>query len=169
MKKLIFLTAAVVMVAVGANAQDFSKGDWFLNAQTSSLGLEHSFVDDLSTTTFDLGVGGGYFLSNKFAIDALVGFDLVKVKDVDGVSAFNIGAGVRYYPVSNLFAKVGYKGVNASAGGKSAWTSYLGASVGYDFFFNDRVFFEPAVYYQKNLADGGENVLGLSLGLGIKF
>ncbi len=156
--------AAVVVAVSGANAQDFSKGDWLLNANLSGLNMEHSFADGFSTTTFDINAGGAYFLSNKFAIDASLGLNMLKVKDVDAVNIFTIAAGVRYYPVGNLFVRAGYEGLDAGE-----WASYAGVGVGYDLFLSEKVFFEPAVNFQKNLAKGGENVLGLSLGIGVKF
>ena len=166
MKKVILLAAVAMMAAVGANAQSFKKGDWFVGAQSTSLDFKHRFVEGAAATDFDLSAVGGRFLSDKFAVDAMAGIDYAKVKGADGANAFNFGAGVRYYPVGNLFARVGY---NGQARTNADLISYVDAKVGYDFFFNDKVFFEPAVYYEKNLAKGGENVLGLSLGFGVRF
>ena len=170
MKKLIFMTMAAVVVAVSANAQNFNKGDWFLGAQASGLDLGYSFVD--KSNSFDLGLAAeaGYFISDKFAVDATLGLVYAKVKDVDdATSTFTLGVGARYYFAGNFFGRVGYEGLNVSLGGESAWADYLGVSVGYDWFLSEKVFFEPAVYYQKNLAKGGENRLGVQLGIGVKF
>lgn len=166
MKKFLFLTMAAVVVAVSANAQGFSKKDLFLNANISGLNLEHEFVSGGSATAFDLNVGGGYFISDKFAIDALIGIGYAKTKGVDGASAFGFGAGVRYYPAGNFFAKVGYDGLKAK---NVDLASRLGLTVGYDCFLSEKVFFEPAVYYKKNLAKKGPSTVGLSLGVGVKF
>lgn len=152
---------AALVVAVSANAQDFNKNDWFLNARISGLELSHTFVDGASATTFDFGFGGGYFFADKFAIDAMLGVGII-----EDLSVFTLGAGVRYYPVGNLFARVGYDGTKVE---DLDFASMLGLTIGYDWFLTEKVFFEPGVYYKKNLADGGANQIGLSLGLGVKF
>ncbi|MDR2912121.1 MAG: type IX secretion system membrane protein PorP/SprF [Alistipes sp.] len=162
MKKAIFLTVAAVVLAVaGANAQSFNKNDWFLDANLSSLGLAHSFVDGESATAFDLNVGGGYFLSDKFAVEAAFGIGII-----EDVNAFTFGAGVRYYPYENLFASVGYRGNKVES---IDLESNLAVSVGYDLFLSEKVFFEPAVFYQRTLDDIGVNTIGLSLGVGVRF
>jgi hypothetical protein len=80
---------------------------------------------------------------------------------------------VRYYPASNLFARVGYYGSVPLFSGDER--SYFDARIGYDIFLSKKVFFEPALYYQKNLNKsfytnrGTENVFGLSLGFAVRF
>lgn len=155
------------MTAVSVDAQSFDKGDWFLGAQSTGLDIIHRFTDGSSGTDFDLSFGSGLFLADKLAIDVMTGIDYVKVKDADGVGAINFGAGVRYYPVGNLFARLGYNGQARFHDGKLV--SYLDAKVGYDIFLSEKVFFEPAVYYEKRTIKGGENILGLSIGIGVRF
>ncbi|MDR2891368.1 MAG: hypothetical protein LBV18_07250 [Alistipes sp.] len=161
MKKLFLSAAAVLLVAVGANAQNFSKGDWFLGASVSNLQLDHAFVDGDSATSFELQAQGGYFVGNKFAVDLGVGAGIV-----EDISAFTFGVGVRYYPVGNFFARVGFDGAKIE---DLDLLSQLGVSLGYDLFVSDNVFFEPSVYYRKILNDGGANSIGLSLGVGARF
>lgn len=81
-------------------------------------------------------------------------------------SSFTFGAGVRYYPVGDLFARIGYSGIVRK---EADFSSALGVSVGYDLFLSDKVFFEPALSYSKNLSKLGNHNLGLSLGIGVKF
>lgn len=170
MKKL-FLMAAVaamtVMTSVSANAQNFEKGDRFLGAQNTGVVLEHRSYDGWSGTDFDVNAVGGWFFADKFSVDAMLGFDYAKVKNADANHAFNFGAGVRYYPVAGLFARLGYNGQLHFKTGNQF--SYLDAKVGYDLFLSETVFFEPAVYYEKQLNRVKENGFGLSLGLGVKF
>ena len=166
MKKLLIVTLAAVGVAVGAKAQNFEKGDWMIKADVSNLQLTQSFSDGLSLTSFDVGVNAGYFLANRFAVEAALGLDYSKMKGSDGVADFSFIAGARYYPVDNLFAKVGYYGY-VSDGSKVR--SLLGAWVGYDLFLSENVFLEPAVVYTRHLIEGGSNNLGLSLGFGVRF
>ncbi len=164
MKKVIFMAVAALMVAVSANAQ---KGDWVLSGRLSGLDLNYAFADDYTNNAkFNIGANVGHFLSDKFMLDATLGLDYTKVKDVDANTAFAFGVGARYYFAGDFFGRIGYDGLKKK---DVDLASYLGVSVGYDWFISDKVFFEPAVYYQKNLAKGGENNLGLSLGVGVKF
>lgn len=177
MKKIIWISVWVVM-SMGANAQEWNKGDWFLGAQSTGLKLQHRFYDGSSGTDFDVNAVGGWFFADKFSADAMLGFDYAKVTNVvpgfddsketnvNVNHAFNFGAGVRYYPVGNLFARVGYNGQLNRTGNLF---SYLDVKVGYDLFLSERVFFEPAVYYEKELGYSKENILGLSIGIGVKF
>jgi opacity protein-like surface antigen len=170
MKKGILLVMATVLVAMGANAQNFGKGDRFLGARSTGLGFSHAFGNNVpSDTNINLDGYGGWFLSDKFAVDALLGFNINKVSDLNSSASYNLGVGVRYYPVGNLFARVGYNALIRN-NDDTGLISDATATVGYDLFLNDNIYFEPAVFYQKNIAnDGGKNTLGLSLGLGIKF
>jgi hypothetical protein len=52
---------AVVMAAAGADAQNISKGDWFLNGQFSSLELAHTFMDEFSSTSLNVAANGGCY------------------------------------------------------------------------------------------------------------
>ena len=167
MKKLLFLTMAAVVVAVsGANAQNFNKGDWLLNGSFSGLDLNYGFMKDYSETNVEIQAAVGHFVVDKVAIDATLGLGIWKAKDFDADTTFSFGLGVRYYPTDNLFARVGYNGMSVT---DEEYGAALGISVGYDWFLSRNVFFEPAVYYQKTLGEGGGNALGLSLGVGVKF
>lgn len=171
MKKL--LICLVLLVAVSANAQNkFSKGDWFLGAQSTGLGFESRFHDG-GSLTLNVGVLGGWFFAPGFAVDAMGGIDYVNERGFQSDGTINFGAGVRYYPVGNLFARLGYNGNVLWSGDVR---SYLEAKVGYDIFISGKIFFEPAVYFQKNIDSGSyignrwtENVLGLSIGIGVRF
>ena len=162
-----------MLITTGASAQNFEKGDWVLRADVSNLRLSHSFADQLSTTSFDAGVATGYFLADKLAVEAQLGLDWSKIKGTDASSDFTFGAGVRYYPVGNLFARVGYAGrkrdgSDLTSSGRDL-SSFLMAAVGYDLFLSDKVFFEPAVVYSDNLGKNEPQSLGLLLGLGVRF
>ena len=182
MKKAFLLAAVAVVVTVSANAQNrFDKGDWLVGVQGAGLGFESRFNDgnggsrDLNASVF-----GGWFLLDKLAFDLSAGLSHTSVgsKSRVGYAAgytkttlFDFSGGVRYYPVGNLFARIGYHGKT----GTDTWAQYLGAKVGYDIFLSKNVFFEPAVYYEKNLnkrmfkGQQRENVLGVSFGFGMRF
>ncbi len=166
MKKIILMVAVSVMVAVGANAQNgFDKGDWTLGASLTDMGFNHSFgKGTLSNTHFDLGVYGGHFFTDKLAVNARLGFDVLKVKGLDASADFTFGVAARYYPLCNLFASAGY--IGTATGGSLA--SNVSIEVGYDLFLSEKVYFEPIVYYSTRL-DTKVSGVGLSLGVGVKF
>jgi opacity protein-like surface antigen len=167
MKKVFLSAVATVMVMVGASAQDFARGDFFLGAQSTNLGLNHTFGKGIvANTNFNLNLYGGYFFADMFAVDAMFGVNFVKMKGADTNSGFTFGAGVRYYPVDNLFARLSYRG-DTSTGVKLAST--VGIELGYDVFLSDDIFFEPTIYYARTLSGTKANGLGLSLGIGVMF
>ncbi len=158
MKKILFLTMAAVVVSFSANAQ---QGDWVIGGKLTGLDLTHSFKEGYSQTTFDLAATVGYFATDKFMLDVTLG-----IGAGEGYSSFNFGVGARYFFYDNFFARVGYEGVKTKG---TDFGSVIGVSVGYDYFISDKVFFEPAIFFKKNLAKGTANQIGLSMGLGVKF
>jgi hypothetical protein len=152
MKRAILMAVVAVMTAVGASAQNFNKGDWFVGAQSTGLTLQTRFNSDNTTTDFNLGAVGGRFLSDKFAVDGVLSFNINKVSDLESSSSYNLSVGVRYYPVWNLFARVGYNALIRNTD-DTGLISDVNASMGYDMFLNDRIYFEPAVFYQRNIAN----------------
>ncbi len=172
--KKIFGGIAAVLLAGSATAQNFNKGDWFLGAGSTELGLNHSWGKRTfqNSTTFNLQGTGGWFFADKFAVDASAGLSYVRVGEKGRLgylseTNFVFGAGVRYYPVGNLFGRLGFRGET----GTNLYA--LSLDVGYDFFITDKFYFEPAVYYYKNLTEsysgGRQNGVGLSLGFGVRF
>jgi hypothetical protein len=188
MKKVILMAAVAVMTSIGAMAQNFDKGDWFVGIHTTNLDISRAFgKDPWPETNIDLDATGGLFLSDKFAIDALAGFsyrrypifssdEFDEFEEYEWWADFAIGVGARYYPVGNLFVRAGYRGYATC---DSSFVSYVDAKVGYDLFIAKNVFFETAAYYEKNLnrsffeteipGKPGDNVIGLSLGIGVRF
>jgi hypothetical protein len=167
----------LLSVAVNSNAQNrFEKGDWMVGAQSSGLDFKSRFNGGVQAKELNFDAMGGWFFADRFALEVTAGFDYLKARGMstsDGAVTF--GAGVRYYPVGNLFARFGYNGSVPTPSGDLR--SYFGLKAGYDIFLARNVFLEPAVYFDKRVffernpgVDAGtENVLGLSLGLGVKF
>jgi hypothetical protein len=173
MKKLFFVVAAA-LVSTGAFAQ-FNKGDMFLNAQTTSLGLDVYDYDGNSATEFNLGVNGGYFFLDKLAAEVLLGFDYSKYEGADEAdTSLKFGVGVRYYFYDNFFARAAFGGTTYKGLVEEDKTEVLTAldlAVGYDFFLSEKVYFEPSLYYEKGMSELNkkESTFGLRVGLGVKF
>ncbi|MDR1371850.1 MAG: porin family protein [Dysgonamonadaceae bacterium] len=167
MKSKIFVLVAALTMAVSASAQ-FSKGDVILSGQLSGLNFERSSFDEWSSVEFGLQASGGYFITDKFAVVGALGFASEKVDDADATSAFVFGIAPRYYVIPNLYGEVGYQALKAT---DVDLRNYIGVEVGYDYFINDKVFFEPAVYFRKGITKDVDETsnFGLSIGIGVKF
>lgn len=171
MKKIV-LIAALAVAAVSASAQNWSKGDWFTGAQVDGLGVNHVSAKGYNETNFGLAANAGYFFTNRLAFDVTAGVNHTNTKvgdvKVKGTVA-EFGLGLRVYPVSNLFARVGYE---VAAAKDSNPSNKIGLTVGYDLFVSDKVFVTPAVYYKKGLKNNqylASNDFGLQVGFGIRF
>jgi outer membrane protein OmpA-like peptidoglycan-associated protein len=152
--------------------QKMNRGDLMLFARSTGVDIDYTSVSGYSMTDLSIEAGVAYFVLNKLALigELQVGFS--KVTDMDATSSFGLGIGARYYLVKELFAGVRIAGMKIS--GVDDFHGAFGAELGYDFFLNDHVFFEPALQITKGinfssfeLADGMN--FGLSLGFGIKF
>jgi len=166
MKKIVLTIATLVAVAASATAQNFKKGDWFLGAGTSNLMVGSLFTADDSETDLEASLNGGYFLFDKMAVETRLSFNGTWYNHEFDAN-YSFGAGLRYYPVGNLFGSASYLGTVAAKG--FPVRSHLMTGIGYDWFVSDRVFLEPALYYSRKLIKGGYNSLFLSLAVGVKF
>lgn len=170
MKKLLLVVAAAV-VSTGAFAQ-FTKGDIFLNAQTTSLNLGFTDNDGYSSTDFNLGVQGGYFFTDRLAADVTLGFNYGKMEEFDAETNFALGIGVRYHFYDAFFARVGFGAESyKNELDKTKFDTAFDLSVGYDWFINEKVFFEPSLYFAKGLSEFNKktSTFGLRVGIGVKF
>lgn len=165
MMKTILFVIAVVSMAWGAHAQErFSKGDVFLGGRLTGLDMRYSTVEGESAFNFSLQAGGGYFVSNKFAIDGTLG---VAYEDASESTLFVFGMGLRYYPTDKFYVRAGYELDKIS---HIDPLSYVHFEAGYDFFVSENVFLEPSVYFSQGLSEWDESsTIGLSFGIGVRF
>jgi hypothetical protein len=164
MKKIVLIAAVLVLSASVASAQ-FAKGDAFLSGNVTGLDFSRSSLDGYSVTNLGLQAAGGYFLSDVIALEATLGGNFIKAKDVKANKSFTYGIGARAYATENFFAGVGLRGIKDDGN-----NLYLGIQAGYDYFISEKVFFEPALYFQKGLSKiDKSNTFGLKLGIGVKF
>jgi hypothetical protein len=157
-KKVLLLT---VVCLLGISTTFAQKGDIAIAAQTT--GLDLTLGDDY--TSFDFGINGTYFATNKLGIDAGLGFAYQKLGDND-TNGFYFNVGARYYVWKNLFAGLSYQGEKYK---DVDLMSYGTIKVGYDYFFNDKVFIEPILFYNIGLSDNAGDTYGLAIAFGVKF
>lgn len=161
---------AVVLGVTTANAQ-FEKGARTLSGNVTGLGFgftknsDGGGLDD--QISFGLQAKGSYFIIDKLALVAGVGFDYIKLKDTDAENAFNFEVGGRYYFWDKLYGGVSYMG--------EKWTdydyvSYAKVGMGATLYIKDNVFFEPELYFKQGIGDVDiYSSLGISVGIGVNF
>lgn len=166
MKKLL-MAAIGLMMAVGASAQNagesgtpFSAGKFYASASASGVNLNYNKSQDWR---LGLHATGGYLFEDNWMITANVGFDFRKA-DSNSLTA---GAGLRYYIENNGL----YVGAGANYRHERSYDDFMPTvSLGYCYFLNRTVTFEPEVYYNQSLKNHSEySGFGIRLGIGIYF
>lgn len=178
MKKII-LTAAAVFAFGFANAQDKSdnggqtaKGKYLIEANTNfgaahgsntSFGLKS--VD--GTTSYNLGLEGGYFVMDNLAIKAGLGYGDSGEDGTDGTFSYKLGA--KYYVNGNIPVQADFNG----ASGNDLSPMYLGLQGGYAIFLGQNVSIEPGLRYDfgmnEDAGDGDFNPFSLRVGFALHF
>ncbi len=169
MKKILFVAAAA-LVSTGAFAQNFEKGDVFINGSISELDLGIFSNDGDNTTQIEGSVGGGYFFTDKFAADVELGGSFSKFEKEDAEKEFNFEIGARYYVWDNIYARLAYRGEKPSGSDMASWGVI---EAGYNWFLiSDAVYFAPALYFKKGFTkdiNKETNAFGIKVTGGVRF
>jgi len=169
MKKLGLLMVLAMFGTITANAQHFTKGTKMFSANATGLNFGVTNIKDADDSFISLGIigKGSYFVIDNFAITTGLGFNYQKVGD-DNFNSFSFEAGARYYMVKGLYGALAYEGSVAKG---ADYLSFGKIEVGYDIYISERVFFEPAVYFEKGFGDTASDIsqYGLSVGIGVNF
>lgn len=180
MKKVIFVMLIVALGFTTASAQ-FEKGTKTLSGNLTGLGLDFTKNSDGGSLddriTFGIQAKGNYFIANKFAIMAALGYNYGKahIYNIDGsggdytykTNTFEFEIGPRYYFWNCMYGSLSYLGSKTKDFDYLNWAK---AGVGATLYINDNVFFEPELYFEQGLGDIDNNSsLGLSIGVGVKF
>lgn len=145
--------------AIGAHAQ-FAQGTKYVGASVSGLGFSYS-----SSQKFRMGldVNAGYFVADCLMLHGGVGYD--HTREIDDVS---VNAGARFY-----FDQCGvFLGAGAEYDHFTPKSNdiMIPCEVGYAFFLNRNITFQPSLYYKMSLHDFANNsTVGVKVGLGIYF
>ena len=174
MKKII-LTVAAVFALSFANAQDkkeksgtqTSEGKWVIEANTGSLATGNtafSYSSFDGSTSYNLGLDGGYFVMDNLAIKAGVGFGGSKPDGGSSTTSTTYKVGAQYYIMGNIPVGIDYTGYS-SEGTNASW---VGLEAGYAWFLGSNVAVTPKVRYNATLDDqkaksGFQALIGFSL------
>jgi hypothetical protein len=181
MKKIIF-TVAVVFSLGFANAQDknegdnggqTSKGKWLIEANTGNAMIgstSFSYVSSDGESTYNVGLDGGYFIFDDFALKAGLGYG---GDSFSSTNAFSYRLGVKYYAISMIPITLDLTGASGDAvenfdGETPLW---LGIGAGYAIFLGDNVSIEPGLRYNLSLNQdySEEDIFQLNIGFVLHF
>jgi len=158
MKKKLLLLAAMLVMAVGANAQ-FEKKKVYLGASLTGLDIKYNGSSEMSV---GFQAQAGYMADTDLMLLATIDYD----NPGEGSPAsLGIGVGGRYYIEQNGI----FLGVNAKYYHCKAYDDFMpGVECGYAFFLSKTVTIEPAIYYQQSFKSHKDySTIGLKVGLGI--
>jgi hypothetical protein len=177
MKKIILTTAALFALAF-ANAQDMkgtsgggqtSKGKWLIEANTGNAMIgstSFAFSSSDGESMYNIGLDGGYFIADDFALKAGLGYGGESVFDS---STFSYRLGAKYYIHSMIPVTLDLTG--ASIKDASENPMWLGIGAGYAIFLGDNVSIEPGLRYNLSLNEdySDKGVFQLNIGFALHF
>jgi outer membrane protein W len=173
MKKLLFAAAAVFAFGF-ANAQDqTSKGKWLIEANTGNAMLGTTglyFASSDGESAYNVGLDGGYFIMDKLALKAGLGFGGDSSSDT---SSFSYRLGAKYYVKNMIPLTLDVTGASGDevenlAGETPMW---LGIGAGYAWFLGSNVSIEPGIRYNHSLNEDytDKGVLQFNIGFALHF
>ena len=167
MKKILALTAGMLLVASMASAREIDAGAIELSG--SSKGYYSSRSGDGTTeNALNLDIKGLYYPMPNLGVGGLFNY-AIYAGDVDG-SSVSVGGGASYNFSIN-------EAVSAYAGGDLGYSSsnystaadglFLGANGGIKYFFTNAASLNSGISFSYNFGDGGETRFGVNFGLSI--
>lgn len=169
MKKLLLLFGLATASLLSAQA---AKGSYVLETavlsetQSPNTGLAYTSVED-GVKAFNVGVNGGYFLTNDFAMKLGVGYGQMRYEGETLSEAFSYRVGVEAQVVKNLLAEVAWTGSTITGVEKNP--SYLSTQLGYNIFLSHDVAMKPLVRYNVALTEWYPDVLSFGVGFSYYF
>lgn len=182
MKKL-FLFTALALFALNVNAQDetsdtsgaTSKGSILVEANTGNAMLGNTgiyFSSSDGSSSYNVGLDGGYFIMDDLAIKAGIGFGGVSPDGGDSASSFSYRIGGKYYIKSMIPVTLDLTGASGDAVEIAGETPmWLGIGAGYAWFIADKVSIEPGLRYNLSLNDdySDKGVFQINIGFALYF
>ncbi|MCR9250387.1 MAG: hypothetical protein NXI20_08175 [bacterium] len=165
MKKLILSLTILGFISFSANAQ-IEQGAIFaginsnLSFSSTNLNLDGS-NDNLNS--FNINVGGGYFLIDNFMVGLNAGYSSISQGDNDASSTL-IGVFSRYYINGAPFIGVGFDNIKPDEADSYGQFIIQG---GYAAFLTDNVSVEPAIQYLVETGASDRNTFAITVGFGI--
>lgn len=173
MKKIILTTLAVLGFTF-ANAQEqIAKGKWLIEANTGfgSLGngsTSFGLWSEDGNTAWNIGAEGGYFVMDKLAVKAGLGYGDNGGDFANTIFSYKVGA--KYYLLNKFPLEVSYTGASIKDADENP--SYVGFQGGYAWFVGKNISVEPGIRYNVTLNDdygSGKDVFQFNIGFALHF
>ncbi len=173
MKKII-LTAAAVFAISFANAQEAkssggqtSKGKFLIEANTGNAMLGNTgfyLTSSDGQTNYNIGLDGGYFVADNFAVKAGLGYG-----DNSVVTTLSYRLGAKYYVNSMIPITLDLTGASTKDAIENPL--WLGIGGGYAIFLGENVSIEPGLRYNLSLNDKftDKGILQFNVGFALHF
>lgn len=157
MKKII-LTAITIMTIGFANAQSKSKksdsqtstGKFVIEANTGSFSTGSTAISYISidnNSSLSVGLDGGYFIMDNFALKAGLGFTSLTTKGSNSTTIATYKFGAQYYILNKIPVGVDFTGLST----KSENANWIGMEAGYAIFLGENVAITPKLRYNATL------------------
>lgn len=183
MRKLMLLAAIAVFGLSNASAQDddsdggqTSEGKWLIEANTGNAVLGTTgiyFASSDGSSSYNLGLDGGYFIIDDLAIKAGLGYGGFSPDIGDSASAFSYRLGAKYYIISMIPVTLDVTGSSGDAVENFAGETpmWLGIGAGYAWFLGNNVSIEPGLRYNHSLNEDftDEGVFQVNVGFALYF
>jgi hypothetical protein len=178
MKKLIIIlvAACIANTTFAQVPEQLKKGNILIATDASSVGIR--FTNGVS---MDISGTGGYFVMDKLAISGGIGLNVVSTETagIGGFgevttstttsTTFNLGAGVRYYFLSNAKGGLFATGLFQVAVGSGDPVFGVNFNGGYAFFLNKYISIEPLMVIDLPFSKGADVNFGIGAGISIYF
>jgi len=146
--KMLVVTGMITGAVLSSNAQN-QKGAILLG------GSSNGSITLVPEMIINLGANAHYFLTDKIALGAGVGF--TKLADVPAITTISLSG--RYYLNSKLYGNVSY--------GLSELNKGLTLGAGYQLMLSDKVAFLSGLDYYMNPIEGADAQINLNLGISV--
>ncbi len=177
MKKMILSAIAIFTIGF-ANAQtkgtssQTSEGKFLIEANTG-FGPVHSadtsfgFTSRDGSSSYNLGLEGGYFVVDNLAVKVGLGYGGFSIKDGPSSNTLSYKIGAKYYILNMIPVQLDYSG--AKVKDVTDNESFIGAQVGYAIFLGENVSIEPGFRYNKALLKDAKDILEFKVGFALHF
>ena len=188
MKKLFFILATVAICRTSnaqkkmpelkrastssSTLQQTKEGMFLIEANTgfgavSPANTSFGFQSRDGSSSYNLGLEGGYFFMNDLAVKVGLGYGGFSIKDGGNTNTISYKIGVKYYILSVIPVQLDYSG--AKVKDVTDNESFVGLQAGYAIFLGDNVSLEPGIRYNKALLKDAKDILEFKVGFALHF
>ena len=176
MKKLLLTAAALFTFGFASAQEQTGKGKWLIEANTGNAMLGTTgfyFTSTDGSSSYNLGLDGGYFIMDNLALKAGLGFGGESFDGGGSASAFAYRLGAKYYAINKIPLTLDVTGASGDAVENFAGETpmWLGLGAGYAWFLGDNVSIEPGIRYNHSLNEdyADKGVFQFNVGFALHF